>query len=163
MPHASDLYGPPSPANDFHARHIQSLLQSHYKLTGRHLIHPSGDPVELARQIQEAPYFVASHGLEADPVLNYGNQSALNLFEMSWEDFTNTPSRFTAEAPNRDERAHLLKEVSEHGYIDNYSGVRISSTGQRFLISKATVWNVYNDADIQIGQAATFTDWELIN
>ena len=31
------------------------------------------------------PFTVASHGMEPDPVLNYGNQVALDLWEMSWE------------------------------------------------------------------------------
>ena len=32
--------------------------------------------------------------------------------------------------------------VSAHGYIDDYSGVRISASGRRFVIRDAVVWNV---------------------
>lgn len=39
-----------------------------------------------------------SHGLEVDPVFNYANQCALDLFEMTWEDFIKLPSRLSAEA-----------------------------------------------------------------
>jgi hypothetical protein len=83
-------------------------------------------------KVFEAPFVVVSHGTEADPVLNYGNAAALALWEMSWEELTRTPSRLTAEAPNREERAKLLEAVTRRGFIDDYSGVRISKTGRRF-------------------------------
>ena len=54
--------------------------------------------------------------MEADPVLNYGNRAALALWEMSWEELTRTPSRLTAEAPNREERAKLLEAVTQRGF-----------------------------------------------
>jgi hypothetical protein len=73
--------------------------------------------------------------------------------------FTRLPSRFSAEAPVREERARLLARVSRDGYIDDYSGVRIASSGRRFRIEQATVWNLV-DADRSIhGQAATFAHW----
>ena len=53
-----------------------------------------------------------------------------------------TPSRLTAEAPNREERARLLAAVTTRGFIDDYSGIRISNTGRRFRIAQATVWNL---------------------
>ena len=56
-------------------------------------------------KIFHAPFVLVAHGTEADPVLNYGNAAALALWEMSWEELTRTPSRLTAEAPNRGERA----------------------------------------------------------
>ena len=81
---------------------------------------------------------------------------------MSWETFTSTPSRYTAEAPKREERERLLKNVTEKGYIDNYSGIRISADGQRFRIDKATVWNVFDLDGQKIGQAATFSEWKYL-
>lgn len=149
----------PCEENDWLADHVASLLESFQELTGKDLIEPSSDLVETARRIFEAPFFVASHNGATDPVLTYGNQCALNLFEMEWEDFVKTPSRITAEAPNREERQRLLTAVSEKGFIDDYSGVRISAKGKRFQIRKATVWNVAATN----GQAATFAEWEEIN
>lgn len=148
----------PCSENDFQARHVAGLLASFRALTGRNLIAPTGDPVEDARRIFEAPFLVLSHDGAADPVLTYGNRSALQLFEMAWEDFVKTPSRFTAEAPNREERQRLLTAVSENGFIDDYSGVRISAKGKRFRIHQATVWNVAASG----GQAATFSDWSRL-
>ncbi len=60
------------------------------------------------------------------------------------------------------ERARLLAEVTAHGLIDNYSGVRISRTGQRFLIEQATVWNLSDEEGRRCGQAATFRAWRLV-
>ena len=120
------------------------------------------DPVGLAQKVFEAPFVVISHGTEADPVLNYGNAAALALWEMSWEELTRTPSRLTAEAPNREERAKLLETVSRHGFIDDYSGVRISKSGRRFRIRRATVWNLLAADGKPCGQAAMFDRWEFV-
>jgi len=119
-------------------------------------------PDIFARNIFHAPFVVMSHGMEADPVLNYGNAAALALWEMSWEELTRTPSRLTAEAPNREERAKLLEAVTRRGFIDDYSGVRISKSGRRFRISRATVWNLLTADGKPCGQAAMFNRWEFI-
>ncbi|QQL45200.1 MEKHLA domain-containing protein [Sulfuriroseicoccus oceanibius] len=153
----------PSSANQFHTNHIQNLVRSFKELTGRDLIDPSLSPEEAARWLfEEAPFMVASHDGGGDPVLTYGNRTALELFEMTWDEFTSTPSRFTAEPPNRDERAELLRQVTENGFIDNYSGIRISKTGRRFRIQRATVWNVTDTNGNPAGQAATFSNWEWL-
>jgi len=146
----------PSDANAYQSAHASLLLRSYRELTGRELI-PAGP--DEARRLFEAPFFVASHQAADDPILTYGNLTALQLFEMSWGDFTSTPSRFTAEAPQREERARLLHAVRTQGYIDDYSGIRISSTGKRFEIQRATVWNLLSETGGTIGQAATFSSW----
>ncbi|HEU6448003.1 MAG TPA: MEKHLA domain-containing protein [Verrucomicrobiae bacterium] len=143
-------------------RHILCLTRSFRRWTGRDLLPGLFNPAGLVRNIFEAPFVVLSHGLEADPVLNYGNRAALNLWEMSWEEFTRTPSRLTAEAPKREERARFLKIVSERGFIDDYSGVRISKSGRRFQISNAIVWNLISETGELRGQAATFSAWEFL-
>lgn len=117
---------------------------------------------ELAEKIFRAPFALVSHGTEADPILNYGNAAALALWEMSWEELTRTPSRLTAEAPNREERTRLLATVTARGFIDDYSGVRISKTGRRFRIVRATVWNLLTEAGQPCGQAAMFDRWEFL-
>ncbi len=94
--------------------------------------------------------------------LNFANLKAQELWEMTWEEITRMPSRRTAEAPSREERARLLERVHQHGYIDNYSGLRISKSGRRFRITSAIVWNVMDDRRRQVGQAAMFTDWEKL-
>lgn len=142
--------------------HTQILARSFRKWTGRDLLPGLFNREGLAKNIFEAPFVVVSHGLEADPVFNYGNQAALKLWEMSWDELTRTPSRLTAEAPDREERAKLLETVSRQGFIDNYSGFRISKSGRRFKISNAIVWTLVSEKSEPLGQAATFDKWEFI-
>jgi len=147
---------------DFVMAHPACLSRSLKHWTGRELVPGVSDPVDLAQKVFEAPFVVVSHGTEADPVLNYGNRAALALWEMSWAELTRTPSRLTAEAPNREERAQLLEAVTRRGFIDDYSGVRISKSGRRFRITRATVWNLLTEDGKPCGQAAMFDNWEYL-
>jgi len=147
---------------EFIVAHTACLACSLKHWTGRDLLPDAKGPEELAQKVFEAPFVVVSHGTEVDPILNYGNAAALTLWEMSWEELTRTPSRFTAEVPNREERARLLETVTRRGFIDDYSGVRISKTGRRFRIARATVWNLVTEAGQPYGQAAMFKDWEFL-
>ena len=140
----------------------QILARSLKHWTGRELLPGISSPAEFAEKIFHAPFALVSHGTEADPVLNYGNRAALALWEMTWEELTRTPSRLTAEAPNREGRARLLDAVTKRGFIDDYSGVRISKSGHRFRIRRATVWNLVSDKGEPCGQAAMFDKWEFI-
>jgi hypothetical protein len=140
----------------------QIITRSLKHFTRRDLLAGDFSPAELAEKVFHAPFILVSHGTEADPILNYGNNSALQLWEMSWAELTRTPSRLTAEAPNREERAQLLATVTEQGFIDNYSGIRISNTGRRFRIAQATVWNLLDEHDQPCGQAAMFAQWKYL-
>ncbi len=152
----------PSPANHFQVDHAERLRGTYHALTGRHLLDPALPPVVAAEALFHAPFVVLSHDTQADPILNYGNLAALQLFSMSWEEFTAMPSRFTAEASIRAERERLLAEVTARGYIDDYAGVRIANNGTRFRIAQATVWNLFDDTNQRYGQAATFRQWQVI-
>ncbi len=72
------------------------------------------------------------------------------------------PSRLSAEPMEREQRARLLEQVKRHGFIDTYSGIRISATGRRFRIRSATVWNVIDVHGAPAGQAVMFRDWEYL-
>jgi hypothetical protein len=142
--------------------HSACLARSFKHWTGRELLPGIPPGLELAALLFAAPFVIVSHGTEADPILNYGNQTALTLWEMTWEELTRTPSRLTAEAPNREERARLLATVTRQGFIDDYSGVRISKSGRRFRIDRATVWNLLTEEGQPCGQAATFDHWKFL-
>ena len=142
--------------------HTQILARSLKKLAGRELLAGNFAPAALAEKTFHAPFVLVSHGTEADPVLNYGNTAALALWEMPWEALTRTPSRLTAELPDREERARLLAAVAERGFIDDYSGIRISKSGRRFCITQATVWNLLDEHDRPCGQAAMFAHWKFL-
>lgn len=161
---------PPEAANGFHAVHARLLARSFSRLTGRELIPamtgaadcaptPAAD---LGRRLFEAPFAVLSHGLGSDPCFTYGNGTALALFEATWAELLAMPSRLSAEPVAQAERARLLARVRDHGFIDDYSGVRISRSGRRFLIRRAVVWTLLDAAGTGCGQAAAFADWQLL-
>lgn len=154
------MSGKPSAENDFLATHTRLLRESFRRRTGRDLIDPALDDVAAARALFEAPFAAVSHGIEADPIFNYGNEKALELFEMTWTEFTHLPSRLSAEPLNREERQHLLQRVTEQGFIDDYAGIRISANGRRFVIRNATVWNLDDENGSYLGQAAMFSEWQ---
>ena len=136
---------------------LMLLAESHLRLTGRPLVAAGGD---LRRALWDASTVIVAHGTECDPVFFYGNQRALTLFEMEWASFVRLPSRLSAEPLLRDERARLMARVTRDGCITDYAGVRISSTGQRFRIEQAMVWNLIDEDGACHGQAAAFDHWE---
>lgn len=154
--------GKPSPENDYLGEHAELILSSLLRMTGRNLVDPALSDKERYRSLFEAPFAVVSHNTEVDPVFNYGNKVALELFEMKWVDFINLPSRLSAEQQNRDERQRLLARVTEYGFIDDYKGVRISSSGKRFLVDDSIVWNMIDENGIYRGQAAVLYKWSKL-
>lgn len=160
---------PPSAGNGYYHQHARLLADSFRRCTGRELIAPAaaiagdggGTPVDdVGRRLFEAPFAVLSHGSEAaDPCFTYGNRTALGLFEADWATLLAMPSRLSAEPVEQAERARLLARVRDRGFIDDYSGVRISHCGRRFLICAAVVWTLTSEDGSACGQAATFADW----
>jgi len=152
----------PSPAHRYPVEHTERLRRTFHALTGRDLIDPTLSPEAAAEALFHAPFVVLSHAAAADRLLTYGNRAALELFALTWEELTQMPSRLTAEAPDRAERARWLAQVAARGFIDDYAGVRIARTGRRFLIQRATVWNLTDDQGRRCGQAATFREWRYV-
>jgi len=148
-----------STAREFVVGHTQLLLESHRRLVGRDLLRTSSEPEAAAQALFEAPFAVLSGGTEADQILNYGNDCALKLWGMNWEELTCMPSRLTAEPELREARAALLERVRRDGYISDYRGVRIAKNGTRFYIENAVVWNLLDRDGVYCGQAATFAKW----
>jgi hypothetical protein len=140
----------------------QRLLNSYRHWTGRELIERIDEPDVQAHRLFQAPFVVVSHGAETDPVLNYGNRMALDLWEMTWDQLVQTPSRLTAEPINRAEREWMLEQAKTRGYLDTYRGVRITSTGRRFLVENALIWNIVDAEGRRVGQAATFSTWTFL-
>ena len=138
---------------------VRWLLDSYAFWLKRELIDRTGTLEEQSERLYLSPFVVASHTKAEDPILNYGNREALALWEGTWEEFTAIPSRLTAEPVNQPERARMLEQVAAHGFITDYQGIRISRTGRRFLVERATVWNILDDHRTIQGQAATFSQW----
>jgi MEKHLA domain len=140
----------------------QILLDSYCQLVGSELIDRDRSPTFQAEILYQASFVVVSHGIQVDPILNYGNQIALDLWEMDWASFTQTPSKSTAEPVNQAAREVMMSQVQRQGFIDNYQGVRISSSGRRFEIDRATIWNLTDLQGQFCGQAATFANWQYL-
>lgn len=148
--------------------HAGYLIRSYNCATGKDLVSLKlleSDPVAAAKSLFFLPdRVVVSHGTQVTPdgpVLNYGNSVALKRWGASWEQLTNMPSKYTAEPVEQEERQAFLRQVLEDGYIENYSGVRISLDKSRFRMLDGTVWNVaLPEFEGLIGQAATFSQWD---
>ncbi|NBR86932.1 MAG: MEKHLA domain-containing protein [Verrucomicrobia bacterium] len=149
-------------ATDWGVAHAATLARSFRHWLRRDLPVAAVEPSDLAQALFSAPFVLVSHGTQADPVLTYGNRAALALWEMSWDELTRTPSRLTAEPVAREDRARLLAEVTQHGHIANYAGVRISKFGRRFRIAQAIVWNLLDEHGAPCGQAAMFDRWDYL-
>lgn len=152
----------PAESNYYQATNTDLILDSHAYFLHRNLLPRSENSVQLAKNLYHAPFVVLAHESAPDPVFFYANLQAQHLFEMSWQEMVTLPSRLSAEPLAREERQRLLDRVSSHGYIDNYTGIRISKTGKRFLIENATVWNLIDSAGLVVGQTAAFTDWSTL-
>ncbi len=140
----------------------QLLLNSYRHWVGRDLLQRVGGPEEQAHALFLAPLVIISHGTEEDPILNYGSHLALTLWETTWDELRQTPSRLTAEVVNRAEREWMLERARTQGYVENYRGVRISNRGRRFLVEEAVIWSVIDQTGRRLGQAATFSHWTFL-
>lgn len=143
-------------------RHCAALSESFFHWTKKHLIDPTLDELQKSFLLYHGSAVIVSHGTEADPIFNFANQKAQELWKLSWKDFVKLPSRLSAEPIERSEREIFLKEASEKGFISNYTGVRISSESEKFLIKNTILWNVIDGEGNYKGQAAMFSDWELL-
>lgn len=136
---------------------LRLIVESYQRLTGKPLIPVvSSDADEFRTALWNAPRAIVAHGTEADPIFFYGNRMALDAFEMTEEEFALLPSRLSAEPMAQEARVKLLEKVTQQGYVDGYSGMRIAKSGRRFMIVDATVWNLLDEAGIHHGQAAVF-------
>jgi len=117
----------------------------------------SGDAHDRARQLFEAPFALMSHNTAADPIFNYGNRRALLQFGYTWAEFTQLPSRYSAEPIAQEERSALLAVSRSQGIIENFQAIRIDRWGKPFTITNGILWNLMDEKGAYIGQAATYS------
>ncbi|MDJ0677466.1 MAG: MEKHLA domain-containing protein [Calothrix sp. MO_167.B42] len=141
--------------------HTKHLLHSYQHWIGQSLFDLSIPPEELAQALFTAPFVVVSHGTQADPIFNYGNQKALDLWELDWEEFTQMPSRKTAQEVEQAERNRLLLDTQTKGF-SNFSGIRITSTGKRFYIEDGIIWNILDENNQYCGQGAVYSKYRFV-
>jgi len=144
---------------------LQLLVECYYHLIGKELIACKSQDIDGSRQkshqtwrqeLWDAPRGIVAHGTESDPIFFYGNKLALHLFDMDFMQFTCLPSRLSAELVAQGLRAKLMAQVSKSGFVEGYSGMRIASSGRRFMITDATIWNIRDKTGKLHGQAAVF-------
>ncbi|MBP0580908.1 MEKHLA domain-containing protein [Labrys sp. LIt4] len=140
------------------------LDRSLHRLTGQGLLPDRFENQAAADWLYaEAPFCLLAHDTRADPIFIYGNKAVQACFEYDWEELTQLPSRLSAEFPDRSERQRLLDTVKKQGFISDYRGIRVAKSGRRFLIEKAIVWEIFDDAGNRHGQAATFSSWRNVS
>jgi hypothetical protein len=152
----------PCSANNHLKHYVYQITSSLKQLAGIEIVDFSKSTEEQAIQVFNAAYILLAHNASDDPVFNYGNKEALKLFEMTWEEFTSLHSKYSAEQDEREQRERFLAEVRKNGYADNYSGIRISKSGKRFEIKNVLLWNVFDEDNNRIGQAAMFKDYRYL-
>jgi hypothetical protein len=140
-------------------QHSKRILKSYASITGITLFDETYSDEYQSYLLYYAPYVVVSHGIQSDPVFNYANLTAQQLWHIDWKSFVQLPSRFSVEPDRIEDRARLLAEAAKNGFINNYSGVRIASTGTRFRIEKVLLWNLPDEVNQKIGQVALFRSW----
>ncbi len=132
------------------------LTGSFQRLVGKRLVPSEEGPDWLYRV---APFVVLAHNTDPDPLFVYANIAAQTRFGYTWSEFTNLPSRLSAEAPDRQERQRLLDAVTQHGFIADYRGVRVTKAGKHFWMENGIVWQLVDEGGKVRGQAATFSSW----
>lgn len=140
------------------------LAESYAKLVGEALVPEGMSGDAAAAWLYEAPVALLAHDTSPDPVFTYANLAAQECFGYSWGEFVGLPSRLSAVAGQaRDERQLFMDMVQRQGYADNYRGLRITKSGQRFWIQDATVWNLIDAESALVGQAALIRSWTTVS
>ncbi|MBT8155233.1 MEKHLA domain-containing protein [Epibacterium ulvae] len=147
----------PGPDNDYQSAHTQLLTTSYIQLMGRAL-YRYGQPQAL----YHAPFPILSHSTDADPILTYANLAAQKLWQLGWDELTQMPSRLTAEPQHRDARAAMFDRMRQQGFVDDYSGIRVTATGKRFEIRNAVIWTLRDASGEKQGEAATFSEYDFL-
>lgn len=135
-------------------RQLALIEQNYQRYTGELLPVPAGITSRQEWIHQQATYGLLAHNTSSDPVFIYANHHACQSFGYAIKQLLGMPSRFSAAATDQAERQQLLDTVSQRG-IAAYSGPRINSQGQTFMLYDGYVWQLYNNGKLY-GQAALF-------
>lgn len=152
---------PPAPT-DFLQHQSKLIYDSYQHWTGKALMRSDIPADALANALYHADFALLAHDARPDPVFNYANLAAQQLFKMDWPTMTRLASRHSAEPMQQQDRAAFLQQVARHGYVGDYAGVRIASDGQRFRIEQAIVWNLLDEHGEHRGQAAIIPCWQWL-
>eukprot|EP00271_Cylindrocystis_brebissonii_P002248 TRINITY_DN12699_c0_g1_i1.p1 TRINITY_DN12699_c0_g1~~TRINITY_DN12699_c0_g1_i1.p1 ORF type:complete len:256 (-),score=42.92 TRINITY_DN12699_c0_g1_i1:548-1315(-) len=135
--------------------HSLAVIDSYFRATGKPIFPSSVEISVAAKALWELPRVVVTQGTEEDPLYNYGNKAALDLFEMDWPTFTSSVARKWA--PEEEQTAHSeLVKSAVQGVQDIGGLVRVTSSGQTFKISQGAWWALTTLDGEPFGQGAVF-------
>lgn len=136
---------------------VEALIAAYASAVSEALVPPSVPKARAAAWLYaESPLAVVAHDTQADPRFVYANRTAQGCFERPWSELVGMPSRLSAEAPERAERAAVLEAVARQGFVRGYRGLRVASSGRRFWIEDGVIWNVRDAQGLLVSQAACF-------
>jgi MEKHLA domain len=138
----------PNESNSFLCEHASIILASYERLLSVPLLPNQSElnSYEAAKCMYYLPIAVLSHNAAADPIFNYANAKALELFDFSWTEFTQLPSRLSAEVLQQAKREQLLADVREQGYITGLVDSTGKYAGQAACFAE---WQFYSDSSIK--------------
>ncbi|KAG2448270.1 hypothetical protein HYH02_006854 [Chlamydomonas schloesseri] len=142
-----------------------TLADSYYRLTKKFLLE-GVDFEKLPAALFRAPFALLAHNKfqegVTDPIYIYGNRAALDLFEKSWDELLEMPSRLSApvEDSAQTDRNGLLEQAAKAGHVSGYEAWRVSASGRRFKIKDVTLFNLMDRSGTKMGQAAVFSQYE---
>jgi hypothetical protein len=152
--------------------HVGLLDSSLKKLTGKGVYERMGlsimnddadDDEAIATICKEVcwnrRYVLISHGTESNPIYNFGNKAALEAFVRTWDSLLELPSAQSVVLRSQDEvlRNKLMQQVTEQGFVEGASGIRVRGDRKFIQLVNAVVWNCHDDnTGDYIGQAALF-------
>lgn len=130
------------------------ILDSYRRLLGRDLFDRTGDAAADARHLDALPIAVLAHDTATPPVLDWVNRAAAAAFDAAPADLVGRPSAATAPPDAAADRRQLFISLRERGVVTGYSGVRVSLTGRRFVITDVTVCELRDRDGRAAGHAA---------
>mgnify|MGYP003628899865 FL=1 len=141
--------------------HALLLNESYRHWTGEYIVEQN-DPGKVLAALNEADFVVVSHGMEAEPVFNYGNLAAFTLFGYEHLDFLRLMTSKTVGTEGMAGRQALTEQIDRDGFTHDYHGVRMTSSGQRFKVDASTVWKLQDNLGRVHGHAAIFREWHFL-
>ncbi len=132
------------------------LCRSYQRMTGTDLV-PAQDP----QRLYDADAVVVSHRCAADPCFVYANRAAQCVWGYAWNEFIGLPSRLSAPPEERARRDVQIQGGLAHGVVRLHDAIRVRADGQRFRVDEIILWNVQDDAERVVGQAATYRHFTL--
>ncbi|CAB9507466.1 MEKHLA domain-containing protein [Seminavis robusta] len=136
---------------------INDMLWEEVASTANNNNLPAIENITTAEQLDQNKRFgILSHGIQEDPIYNYGNAAALELFDNTIEDLCQTPSRYSTVESLMDDREQLIQSINTFGHGTIRDATRRTTKEKLFVIATIWIWHVFDDNGTRIGLAALY-------